>query len=166
MVCLPGPRAKPAMPDALPLPSAQLQGLLPAAFEQFRPLLDAWLPERSRLIGSDAVLFNCFQQTGRGERRRGRRESVRPRLLVHLVNALRDRRGVPGLRGAAAEQPLLQDQLQVELLLPAGARARRVEWLSPDDPETFRAEFSQEGRRLSFHVPRLLVYGVAVVELK
>jgi hypothetical protein len=93
-------------------------------------------------------------------------QPARRRLMVHLVNYKRDTTPAQGLQGAALERPLPQDNVAVRLKLPAGSRVKQVSLVSPEEPEPQRVKFKQTGRTLSFRVDRILVYTVAIVELR
>ena len=70
------------------------------------------------------------------------------------------------------ERRLPVEDIAVDLRLPSEARADGVDFLSPDEeargagesPET-SLEFTQSEARVGFRIPRMLVYGVAVVRL-
>ncbi|MBN2564179.1 MAG: hypothetical protein JXB46_00550, partial [Candidatus Eisenbacteria bacterium] len=127
----------------------------PLKYQAFAPYLDRWLPERSMLTAPDTVAFTCFAQQGVGAARR---------LVVHLVNADRDRTPRPDAKGAQLEQPIPQKGIGVDLRLPADMQVRAVTLLSPERAEPASLEFVQEGRRLRFTVPEMLVYAVATIE--
>jgi len=141
---------------AIYLPSADLQAIEPTRYQQFEKLLGQWLPDRSTAAAPDTVALTCFAQPRDGDRP--------PRLIVHLVNALRNREPEPGAKGAAQEQPIAQQDVAVRLRLPADARAKAVHLASPERPEPVPLEFEQGGRFVEFVVPEMLVYAVATVE--
>ena len=75
------------------------------------------------------------------------------RLLVHLLNY--NYRNTPEVEG-----------IGVSLRVPAGATVDRVQWLSPDEPDARPLTFRIEQGAAKFTVPRLAVYGVAVVSFR
>jgi hypothetical protein len=88
-------------------------------------------------------------------------------ITIHFVNYNREEpadKKQPG-RGIEDEKPLASPSLACDLLLPAGTRVDRVEFLTPEEDEAHLLEFEQGGSRLKFHVPSFLVYGVARVRL-
>ena len=92
------------------------------------------------------------------------------RKLVHLVNYNREE--PPKARnmgsGPHEEKPLAVEKVRVHLALSPGEKVRAVRLLSPDadvsqGPVTLTRGRSDE---VSFTVPRMLIYTVAVVELE
>jgi len=79
------------------------------------------------------------------------------RLLVHFVNYNRDE------SQAGKELAIASEGVGVDLILPEGARTKRVRFLTPEVKGSQRLEFQQVGDRLRFTAPRFLVYGFAVV---
>ena len=156
--------------------SSRLRAIHPAKYEALRPYLDDWLPSRSGLVASDAVSYTCFRQqvpTTPTLSRDGwfpvrrRHTTTRPfRYIIHLVNYLRDERPHRGVSGAALERPIPQEHIVVKLRLPEDCRVRSVQLLSPDGAVTGRLKHEYSEGMLSFVVPRLIVYSVAVVQTK
>ncbi|MBI2193319.1 MAG: hypothetical protein HYU36_15190 [Planctomycetes bacterium] len=147
------------------LSAQELDGLVPVAYQEFRPFLDEWLPGRSDLSSApDTVSWTCFQESGLAVRKGDERTSISRRLVVHLVNYLRDRRPMDGLRGAALERPLQQGPITVHLRIPPAVRVNSVRLMSPDERATRKLKFELEEARVSFLVPSILVYAVVVVE--
>jgi len=166
IVCADTRRKAHPIARAIGLPSSRLQTIVPACYEDFRPHLDEWLPARSTVIAPDSVGFTCFQQSG-GPLRKSGSDARRPkRLIVHLVNYLRDRRPLRGVRGAVLERPIPQEHLVVKLRLPSGLKARSVKLLSPEQPKERKLRDDQDGVTLTFEVPEIFVYAVAAIELK
>jgi hypothetical protein len=58
------------------------------------------------------------------------------------------------------------EPVEVSLAIPAGKRAKRVEWLSPDRSGVESAAFQAEGDRIRFRAPRLETYNLAVVTIE
>lgn len=157
-----------AAAGAKPLPSAELQAIPPTAFQDFGPYLDEWLPLRSNIVAADSVGFTCFQQPATNSISEEAFPEGRRRLIVHLVNYRRDRRGIPGVQGAALERPVTEEQIFVKLRLPAGWRAKSVKLYSPETFSRGRTlKFGEvHGPAVLFHVPELYVYAVASLELE
>jgi hypothetical protein len=74
------------------------------------------------------------------------------RLVLHLLNY--DHGGTPEIR-----------DLAVELTLPSSRRVKSVRGLSPDAPGADRSLAWKGDRVISFNVPSLKVYSVAVIDL-
>ena len=107
----------------------------------------------SRIDGPWMVRVSAFVQPGR--------------MLLHLVNYNRDESedGSP-----SKERPLPVEDISVDLRLPSQAQVEAVDFVSPDEDAQSGGEgvelniaFTQSGTRVGFRIPRMLVYGVAVV---
>jgi len=102
------------------------------------------------------------------------RQEAANRLVVHLVN-FGAVTSIPAKFGGAASpddrwetNETVLTALRVKLLLPDGLYPARIELLSPDSAETFNLPFETTGdettgRYVSFVVPELLVYAMAVI---
>ena len=64
------------------------------------------------------------------------------------------------------EVPLEQGPFSARLRLPPGARVERLEWLDPEAAASEDLDFERDGGEIEFTVPRLIIYGIAVVHLK
>jgi len=147
--------AKP-MEGAVAIPDEKLLAISAPQYRDFEKPLDEWLPEPSASTAPDTVALTVFTQPSEGHPENGR-------FVVHLVNYLRDRKPQPGAKGAALEQPIAQDNIAVRLRLPQSVRAASVKLTSPETPSVVPLAFKQEERSVTFVVPRVLVYAVAVV---
>lgn len=89
------------------------------------------------------------------------------RILLHLVNYLRDEAGGKARnKDSADERPLPQKDIAVDLRLSDGQTVAAVTLLSPDGADAQNLSFKQEAGRLKFTVPEVLVYGVVQIDLK
>ncbi len=75
------------------------------------------------------------------------------KLLVHLLNY------------DVARTPLLSN-IEVSLGIPEGKKVGRLSLLSPDEENTLSPSFVITNRRVSFTVPRLRTYELAVIQLE
>lgn len=88
------------------------------------------------------------------------------RVLLHLVNYLRDESGGKSRnKGAADERPLSQKNIGVDLQLKPADKVNSVMLLSPDTDSSIKLPFKQDKGRISFVVPEILVYSVIKIEL-
>jgi hypothetical protein len=77
--------------------------------------------------------------------------SVTGQLLVHLVNF-------------RPEEPV--KNVSVNMIVPKGKKVSRVSIASPDEKADRTIKFSKKGNAISFTVPEVSTYSVAIVELK
>jgi hypothetical protein len=87
------------------------------------------------------------------------------RLVLHLVNYDRE----PGARednrgGPPDERPQAVENIAVSLPLPQGIAPTAVTLLAPDRDQPLKLDFQVNQGRITFTVPRLLVYGIAVID--
>lgn len=88
------------------------------------------------------------------------------RILLHLVNYLRDEAGGKSRnKGPADERPLLQKNIGVDLRLLPGQQVASVTLLSPDTEDPIKLQFKQNKGRVSFNVPEILVYSVVKIDM-
>ena len=89
-------------------------------------------------------------------------------LTLHLVNynrtepADKKERG----KGIADEKPIATTAFEAALKVPRGFRASQIEFFTPENEQAQKLEFRQNGDRVSFQVPMLLVYGVVRITPK
>ncbi|HEX7906457.1 MAG TPA: hypothetical protein VF487_21435 [Chitinophagaceae bacterium] len=88
------------------------------------------------------------------------------RVLLHLVNYLRDESGGKSRnKGAEDERPVLQQNIDIDLQLSPGEKVAMVTLLSPDGGAPVKLQFKQDKARLHFNVPEILVYSVVKIDL-
>ncbi len=87
------------------------------------------------------------------------------RTILHLVNYNREQ-GAPGNNrtGPETERPLAVEDIAVQMKLPGGRQARSVTLHAPDRDETITLKHQHQAGRVTFRVPRVLVYGVVEIE--
>ncbi|HCL31644.1 MAG TPA: hypothetical protein DIC52_24845, partial [Candidatus Latescibacteria bacterium] len=86
------------------------------------------------------------------------RTEDRTRICLHWLNY----RQVENLDD---EVPLEQGPFDATLRLPISARAERLEWLDPEIQGSEELDFQRHGAQISFTVPQITIYGIAVVHL-
>jgi hypothetical protein len=67
---------------------------------------------------------------------------------------------------AAIEIPIPMGPIRADLLLPDGTEVDRVEWVYPEMKEPLALAHEVVDGRVSFEIPRLIVYGISVIRLK
>ena len=92
-------------------------------------------------------------------------------LDVHFVNYNRDeppkKNGKPDAGGGiAGEKPIAVEGIQVDLLLPTGARVRELEIITPESSDPLPTAWKVSEGSVRFEVPRFLVYAVARIRLE
>jgi hypothetical protein len=107
----------------------------------------------SRFEAPAAVRVSASRPAGGGE------------IDLHFVNYAREA-GPEAPRGAAGELPVAVSGVRGELVLPAGARVKTVEAISPEAPEAAVVDFEAAGDRVRFTAPQFLVYSVIRVHLE
>ena len=80
-------------------------------------------------------------------------------IPVHWINYRQD-------EDAAMEPPIPMGPIRVDLLLPDDTRVDRVEWIYPEMKEPLALAHNVVDGRITFEIPRLIVYGISVVRLK
>ena len=80
-------------------------------------------------------------------------------LVLHWVNYQQD-------EGTDIEVPLPVGPLQVECQVPAGYEVERLEWLYPEKKDPVVLPYEIQGARISFTIPKLIVYGLSVLHLR
>lgn len=128
------------------------KGEEPPAADRLLSYLHQAKPPFSTLDAPDNVLLTAFRQPGR--------------IIVHLVNYKRDEEGAEGKSGAEGEMPLPEENVKVLLNLPEGKQALSVTLFAPEPEEETELDFQQQGDKLIFTVPRILVYAVAVIAFR
>jgi hypothetical protein len=87
-------------------------------------------------------------------------------VTLHFVNYNREEprdkknRG----KGIADEKPIAAPAFDVDFKLPDDFKVARVEFLTPEQEQSEKLEFKQEGHRLHFRMPEFLVYGIARIQ--
>ena len=141
---------------------ADFRGIrLPVTSTNFPATADSWarneLSGVTRREGHPTVVLSLLRQP------------EKKRLLVHLVNYNRTEpppKAPRAGRGPQDEQPIACENVTVRLALAPGERVKSVRLLSPDDAvKEIKLPVKQVGNSVSFTVPRVLVYAVAVVDL-
>jgi hypothetical protein len=79
---------------------------------------------------------------------------------IHFVNYNRDESQDPPKRGVEDERPIPVSQVKCDVVIPAGLRASRAEFITPEDPEPKALPLEIAKNRARFTAPRFLVYGV------
>ncbi|MDA1213801.1 MAG: hypothetical protein O2955_14895 [Planctomycetota bacterium] len=87
---------------------------------------------------------------------------------VHLVNYNREEPEDPKTSGTGTvdEKPIAVGGITVSLVLPEGAKVKRVEMITPEVAEAVSIDSTTANGRVSFTVPEFLVYGVVRVGLE
>ncbi len=80
-------------------------------------------------------------------------------LPVHWINYRQD-------EDAAIETPIPMGPIRADLLLPADTEVDCVEWIYPEMKEPLALVHEVVDGRVSFEIPRLIVYGISVIRLK
>ena len=80
-------------------------------------------------------------------------------IPVHWINYRQD-------EAAAIEIPIPIGPIQVDLRLPEDARVDRVEWRYPEMSKPLDLDHQVAAGRVSFEIPRLIVYGMSVIRLQ
>jgi len=93
-------------------------------------------------------------------------------LDIHFVNYNRteppkgrDGKPSPG-GGIKDEQPIEAPPIACDVVLPTGFTAASIEAITPEQPEPVAIQFTAEGDRIRFTLPKFLVYSVARIQLK
>jgi len=80
-------------------------------------------------------------------------------IPVHWINYRQDE--MP-----AIETPIPMGPIDADLLLPDDAVVDRVEWIFPEMKKPLELKHEVTDNRVSFQIPRLVVYGISVIHLK
>ena len=78
---------------------------------------------------------------------------------MHWINYSQD-------EAAAIETPIPIGPIRADLLLPDDVTVDRVEWVYPEMKEPVELDHEVADGRVSFQIPRLIVYGISVIHLK
>ena len=140
------------LPDDLATP-----GILARYQATLDPAKDS-LPVRKQLSHFDApsTLRVCANRPAKGNE-----------IDLHFVNYDRDElpkraNGKPNHgRGPADERPKAVPQTKVSFVLPAGIKVSEVEVISPEYEKSLHPDFRIADGRISFSLPKFLVYAVA-----
>ena len=87
-------------------------------------------------------------------------------LDIHFVNYNRDESKDPPKAGAEDERPIAVSSAECDVVIPAGYRAAKVEFITPEEPEAKELTLDASGNRARFTVSEFLVYGVARIHLE
>ena len=85
-------------------------------------------------------------------------------LDIHFVNY--NRKEPPRMArtgGPADENPIAVSGVKADLVSAAGLSVRKIEWMTPESPESQELHFEKVGKRVHFTAPEFLVYAVARV---
>jgi hypothetical protein len=80
-------------------------------------------------------------------------------IPVHWINYRQDE--MP-----AVETPIPMGPINADLLLPDDVVVDRVEWIFPEMKKPLELKHEVSDNRVSFQIPRLVVYGISVIHLK
>jgi hypothetical protein len=86
-----------------------------------------------------------------------------PSLAVNLVSQIGQRRLIVHLVNYAARQKGTDPSAEIKVLLPAGVAIQSVQLLTPDPQNVVSPAFCQDGRMVSFQIPTIKTYTLAVV---
>lgn len=89
-------------------------------------------------------------------------------IVLHFVNYNRKEPKEPKSagRGIVDENPIAAEGVKVDLMLPKGLRAGKVEFMTPEAPQRTSLQVEHAAGRLRFVVPRFLVYAVVRIEAR
>lgn len=113
------------------------------------------LEDRSRFKAPATVRVSASRPTSGDE------------LTLHFVNYNRQepvKAKSPGA-GIKDEKPIAVESVGVDFALPKGAKVAKVLIATPESPEPVEAKFEQSSGRLTFTVPKFLVYSIARVQM-
>jgi hypothetical protein len=80
---------------------------------------------------------------------------------IHFVNYNRDESQDPPKRGGVEEErPIPVPQMKCDIVIPAGYRATKAEFITPEDPEPKPVAIETTNNRVRFTAPQFLVYGI------
>ena len=80
-------------------------------------------------------------------------------MPVHWINYRQDEEAV-------IETPIPMGPIHADLLLPDDAEVDRVEWVYPEMKGSLALAHEVVDGRVSFEIPRLIVYGISVIHLR
>jgi hypothetical protein len=78
---------------------------------------------------------------------------------VHWINYRQD-------EAAAIEIPIPVGPIHVDLRLPDDVQLDRIEWRYPEMKEAITLDHAFADGRVTFEIPRLIVYGMSVIRLQ
>jgi cytochrome c553 len=85
---------------------------------------------------------------------------------IHFVNYNRKEPGEKEMTGFIAdENPIAVSDVKADLVSPAGFSISKIEWMTPESPESQELRIEKSGNRVRFTAPEFLVYAVARVHL-
>lgn len=81
---------------------------------------------------------------------------------IHFVNYNRIEPDKPKSAGSGIvdEKPIAVQHLKADVVLPTKMKVATAELVTPEQPEPVKLDFRQNGERVQFEVPEILVYGV------
>jgi hypothetical protein len=89
-------------------------------------------------------------------------------ISLHFVNYNRvepTEKRSPG-RGIADEKPIAVEKVDVDFVVPKGAKVKSVHIATPESPDAVEARFTLDNGRLRFEVPKFLVYSIARIDFE
>lgn len=88
-------------------------------------------------------------------------------VTLHFVNYNRTEPAKPKSAGTGIkdEKPVAAEGVKADLVLPKGAKVKKVIVATPEEPEGTELKFEAKGERVKFEVPKFLVYAIARVVL-
>ena len=94
------------------------------------------------------------------------RTAANDALVVHLVNYAREP-GAPNKgKGADDERPLAVKEVEIDLVLPKGGKAGKIEFLTPEPTEHRFLPKGEAKAGIRFTTPEFLTYAVIRIELR
>jgi hypothetical protein len=79
---------------------------------------------------------------------------------IHFINYNRDESQDPPRRGVEDERPIPVIEVKCDVVIPAGFRASKAEFITPEEPQPKALPLEMAGNRARFAAPGFLVYGV------
>lgn len=88
-------------------------------------------------------------------------------VTLHFVNSNRTEPAKPKSAGTGIkdEKPIAAEGVKADLVLPKGAKVKKVIVATPEEPEGTELKFEAKDGRVKFEVPKFLVYAIARVVL-
>lgn len=128
--------------------------LTPEVRKRYRAIVDVTKP-----IGDLPAGLSTFQAP-KTVRVSLDRTAAKDALVLHFVNYAREDKAPNRGKGIADEKPLAVKGVEVDLALPEGMKASKLEWLTPEMSGMSKLDATIEKGRLRFTTPEFLVYGV------
>ena len=147
--------------DAFPADAAAKYRAVLTVEQSLEPLLSSLPKNRTQIAAPLTVRVSASRPAGRDDE-----------VDLHFVNYDRtepppDKDGkTPVGSGIRDEQPLLADGVQVDFALPEKGGLHSIEFITPEETKPREVEARSESGRVTFLMPRFLVYAVARIRLK